>query len=193
MAQEGQPSENGSENPGRAGLAPPPSAMFDFRFQQKKKKQQPSPGRAAAARKPPPACPGGGPCSPIPSFPVPPWPLLTPLLPAHLHRATHPQKGAARAPGRWKPSPALNLQPVFCSTRHGEVSGMMPMSLLCCLPVCPCGRASSTWGRGWGRGRSSGAGAGTSGLDALGDANGTRRSQLARKALPQQNSELGRA
>lgn len=59
MAQEGQPSENGSENRGRTGLAPSPSAMFDFRFQQEKKllpeKQQlhanlcqPAPGAGCA-------------------------------------------------------------------------------------------------------------------------------------------------
>lgn len=67
MAQEGQPSENGSENRGRTGLAPSPSAMFDFRFQQEKKTP---PGKAAAARKPLPACSRGGLCSAITSHPV---------------------------------------------------------------------------------------------------------------------------
>lgn len=65
MAQEGQPSENGSENRGRTGLAPSPSAMFDFRFQQEK-----TPGKTAAAGKPLPACSRDGLCSAITSHPI---------------------------------------------------------------------------------------------------------------------------
>lgn len=120
MAQEGQPSENGSENRGRTGLAPSPSAMFDFRFQQEKKllpeKQQlhanlcqPAPGAGRALLSHP-SRPDLNPC--------------TPSLPCSF---TSSSRGFA--PGRGTPSAQALPQP--CSTSMGTC----PAPQGCCCPI----------------------------------------------------------
>lgn len=92
---------------------------------------QPAPGKGCAL-----------PSHPVlPRHPAPsphPAPSCTP--PKGFAPARHPQKGAARALGRRKPSPALHLQPLFlqwsCSTWHWEASGTQqgcrcPISAAC--------------------------------------------------------------
>lgn len=120
MAQEGQPSENGSENQGRTGLAPSPSAMFDFRFQQEKNSSRKSSsctqtsasllqGRAVL-------------CYHIPSRPD-----LNPCTPSLLCSFTSSSRGFA--PGRGTPSAQALPQP--CSTSMGTC----PAPQGCCCPI----------------------------------------------------------
>lgn len=139
-AQEHQPSENGSENRGRAGLAPSPSAMFDFRFQQKKNK--PPPGKSSGRTQTSSSQLRGravlpGPSCPVTAVPSSPRSFGTP--PRRFAPARHPRKGAAPALGRCKPSPEPHSQPLSCSgcaapgrggTRH---PAGMAMSHLCRL------------------------------------------------------------
>lgn len=208
-AQEGQPSENGSENWGRAGLGRPvPCLTFAFIGE---KKTTP-PGRAAAARKPPPACSGEGLRSPIPSSPRPP---ATPSSPRSFVPSS---KGASRQPGAHgkeqpkrsgigNPTPALRSRPPFSQrtrgAQHGEshrapggdadVPSPLPATAGVCgfCPAKPRQQSPRRAGKGTGRGRNAGDGAGTSGLDVLGDALGQGGPCSQGKRFPSNSPNLG--
>jgi len=178
-AQHSQPSENGSENRGRAGPASPPSAMFDFRFQQKKllpEEQRPH----ANLRQPAPGTGHALPSRPVPSCPVPP---PRPAPSRSSPRGCAPTGRAAQGLGHWKPSPAPHLQPQRPrSTRHGgcqapgeDANVPSPRGRLQLCPAKPLQQSC---------------GAGTHGLDVLRDAPGQGGPFLQAKRFPGKTPHL---
>lgn len=209
-AQEGQPSENGSENWGRAGLGRPvPCLTFAF-IGEKKHSSRKSGGRTQTSA----SLLRGRAALSHPTFaPSPCHPLLAPLLRALLQRgfapARRPRKGAAQAFGHWKPNPSPAFTTPFFAAdarrpARGKSSGTRrgcrcPVSAAChrwCLRLLPSkapaaeppasgegdGERQERRGRSWDQW-----------VRCPGRCLGTRRSLLARKALPQQLPKLGRA
>lgn len=160
MAQEAQPSENGSENRGRTGLALSPSAMFDFRFQPEKNSRKSSSCRQTSAS----LLQGRAVlCHPNPSWPETLHPLLALLLHPPLQglcsRKGHPEW---QWPCHGPAAPAWGLV-----QHHRDADVPIPTPAMLTLTALP-SRAPRTWQRGEGRGRSCGARASMSSFNPLG-------------------------
>lgn len=207
-AQEGQPSENGSENRGRAGLGRPvPCLTFAF-IGKKKNSSRKSGGRTQTSA----SLLRGRAALSYPIFaPSPCHPLLAPLLRALLQRgfapSRRPRKGAAQAFGHRKPSPSPAFTTPFfaADARHparGKSSGTRRgcrcrVSAAChrwcswLLPSKALAAEPPASGEGDGRGRNAGDGAGSSGLDVLGDALGQGGPCSRGKRFPSNSPNLG--